>query len=318
MFGISVTQVATSIAGAFDGITTSVFRDGDEEIDIKVKLPEDRLQEIADVTRLKFLLPDGSWLPFGNVASITIEPGVIDIRRVDEERAITVSANVDKARTSGVEVNQRLVKRFKDVEDHYPGVEMHFGGEFEEFQEAFSGIFRLFLVGIGLIYVILGTQFRSFIQPLIIMIAIPFAFIGAMLGLLFSGNPFSITTLFGFVALAGVVVNNSIVMVTFINEARRSGVDKRESIIQSGMIRFRPIIMTSLTTIFGLLPMAIGLGGKSEVWGPLANTIVWGLSVSTVLTLLVIPSVYELIVDDIGGWFKKKLKTSNGWADKGV
>jgi len=191
---------------------------------------------------------------------------------------------------------------------------MYFGGEFEEFQEAFSGIFRLFLIGIGLIYVILGTQFRSFIQPVIIMTAIPFAFIGAMLGLFFSGNPFSITTLFGFVALAGLVVNNSIVMVSFINDARRNGMSQRDSIIQAGTIRLRPIIMTSLTTIFGLLPMALGLGGKSEVWAPLANTIVWGLTVSTFLTLLIIPAVYELIVDDIGGWFRRKLKLKNGWA----
>ncbi len=315
MFGLSVTQVAASIAGAFDGIEASTYRDGDEDIDIRVKLPEECFTEISDVTRLKFLLPDGSWAPFDNIASISVEPGVMDIHRFDRERAITVSANVDKSRASGLEVNQRLVKRFKDVENMYPGVKMYFGGEFEEFQEAFSGIFELFLVGIGLIYIILGTQFRSFIQPLIIMSAIPFAFIGAMLGLLFSGSPFSITTLFGFVALAGVVVNNSIVLVSFINDARRAGVERHESIIQAGMIRFRPIVMTSLTTIFGLLPMALGLGGKSAVWAPLANTIVWGLAVSTFLTLLIIPSVYELIVDDIGSWFRKKFKMKNGWAE---
>lgn len=318
LFGLDVTRVAASIAAAFDGIKASVLRDGDDEVDIRVKFNDEDLREIADVTRLKFLLPDGSWVPFYNLASITVEPGVADIRHFDRDRAITVSANVDKKVISGVEVNQRLVRRFKDVEDEYPGVRMYFGGEFAEFREAFSGLLQLFLIGLGLIYLILGTQFRSFIQPVIIMIAIPFAFIGAMIGLLISGNPFSITTLFGFVALAGVVVNNSIVLVSFINDARASGVEKRESIIQAGMLRLRPIFLTSVTTVFGLLPMAMGLGGKSEVWGPLANTIVWGLTISTFLTLLIVPGVYELVVDDIGGWFRRKFKTANSWAKKDV
>lgn len=318
LFGLSVTQVAASIAGAFDGIKSSVLRDGDEEIDIRVKFPEDKLREIEDITRLKFLLPDGSWVPFGNVASVSIEPGITDIRHFDRERAITVSANVDNKKISGVEVNRRLVKRFKDVENQYPGVRMVFGGEFEEFQEAFSGIFQLFLIGLGIMYMILGTQFRSFIQPLIIMTAIPFAFIGATIGLIVSGNPYSITTLFGFVALAGVVVNNSIVLVSFINDARAGGMDRHESIIQAGMLRLRPILLTSLTTVFGLLPMAIGLGGRSEVWGPLANIIVWGLTVSTLLTLLIVPAMYELVVDDIGGWFRRKLKMSNSWVKREI
>ena len=318
LFGLSVTQVGASIAAAFDGIKASVLRDGDDEIDIRVKFPEERLREISDVTRLKFLLPDGSWVPFENLASITVEHGVADIRHFDQDRAITVSANVDKKKVSSVDVNQRLMKRFKDVEDYYPGVRMYFGGEFAEFREAFSGLLELFMIGLGLIYIILGTQFRSFIQPILIMIAIPFAFIGAMIGLLLSGNPFSITTLYGFVALAGIVVNNSIVLVSFINSARSNGIGKHESIIQAGMLRMRPIIMTSLTTIFGLLPMAIGLGGRSEVWGPLANTIVWGLAVSTFLTLLVVPSVYELVVDDIGGWFRRKFGARNGWVKNNV
>ncbi|MFH1733678.1 MAG: efflux RND transporter permease subunit [bacterium] len=313
LFGLSVTQVAASVAGAFDGITSSVLRDGDDEIDIRVKFPEDQFKDVTDVTTLRFRAPDGSWVPFDNVASLTVEPGVIDIRHFEEERVITVSANVDKNKISSVEVNQALVKKFKNIEERYPRVKLAFGGEFAEFQEAFSGIFQLFLIGLGLIYVILGTQFRSFIQPLIIMAAIPFAFIGAMLGLLVGGDPFSITTLYGFVALAGIVVNNSIVMVTFINDARAAGMDRHESIIQAGTLRLRPIFLTSLTTIFGLLPMAIGLGGKSEVWAPLANTIVWGLAVSTMLTLVAIPAVYELIVDDVGSFFRRKFGMRNGW-----
>ncbi len=136
-------------------------------------------------------------------------------------------------------------------------------------------------------------------QPLIIMFTIPFAFIGAMVGLLIGRDPFSIVTLFGIVALAGVVVNDSIVLIDFINKARERGMAKWKAIVSGGRLRFRPIILTSVTTIFGLLPMAIGLGGKSATWGPLANTIAWGLGTATFLTLFVIPCLYA-IVDDIG------------------
>ena len=145
---------------------------------------------------------------------------------------------------------------------------------------------------------ILGTQFRSYIQPLVILMTVPFAFIGAMVGLLVAGDKFGITTLFGVVALAGIVVNDSIVLISFVNSARRAGEDRWESIVRGGIQRLRPIILTSVTTIGGLLPTVLGLGGTSGVWRPLANTIMWGLVFSTVLTLLVIPCMLA-VVDDV-------------------
>lgn len=317
-YGLDVTQVASTAYAAFNGLKASVLHDGDDEIDVMVRFPEARMDEIQSVRSLKIRSPQGYWVPFLNVADISVEAGPADIRRFEKERAITVSANVDKAKTSGVEVNRRLIKRFKNIEDRYPGVRLLFQGEFEEFAKAFSGLAELFLIGAGLIFLVLGAEFRSLIQPLIIMIAIPFGFIGAMFGLVVSGNPFSITTLYGFVGLAGVVVNNSIVMLAFINDARAQGVEKRESIIQSGILRLRPIFLTSITTIFGVLPMAIGLGGKSEVWGPLANTFVWGLGVSTLLTLLIVPAVYEFVVDDMGAWFRRKFGLQAAWEKKPV
>jgi multidrug efflux pump subunit AcrB len=147
-------------------------------------------------------------------------------------------------------------------------------------------------------YILLGAQFKSFTQPLIILFTVPFAFIGAMLGLLVNGTPFGIVTLFGMVALAGIVVNDSIVLVDFINMRRRAGVSKWRAIIEGGRLRMRPILLTTITTIVGLLPMAIGLGGQSEMWMPLANTIIWGLAMSTLLTLFIIPALYA-IVDDL-------------------
>ena len=169
-----------------------------------------------------------------------------------------------------------------------------------EFQNAFVDLSKLFLIGVMLIFVILGAQFKSVRISLIILMTIPFAFIGSMIGLIVGGNPFSIMTMYGMVALAGIAVNDAIVMVSFINNHRKAGGSRWFSIIESGRVRLRPIILTSVTTILGLMPMAIGLGGKSRSWGPLASTIIWGLLVATLLTLLVIPTVYSIVVDD---WF---------------
>jgi multidrug efflux pump subunit AcrB len=159
----------------------------------------------------------------------------------------------------------------------------------------------LFAFGMLLIYAILGTQFRSYVQPLVIFFTIPFAFIGAVLGLLISGNPFSLITLYGIVALAGVAVNDAIVLVSFINTQRRHGVPVKTAVVEAGKLRIRPILLTTLTTIAGLMPMALGIGGASLTWSPLANTIVWGLGVGTLLTLFMIPAIYVIFIGDIGG-----------------
>ena len=152
---------------------------------------------------------------------------------------------------------------------------------------------------------ILATQFQSFVQPLVIMLTVPFSFIGVILGLLVMGYPFSLVAFVGVVALAGIVVNDSLVLIDFINKSRRKGMSRWRAIIQSGRIRMRPILLTTITTVLGLLPMGLGIGGRSRVWGPMANTIIWGLSFATILTLFFVPAFYA-IVDDVVRWFFKK------------
>ncbi len=158
------------------------------------------------------------------------------------------------------------------------------------------------MLSLILIFLILGTQFNSYTQPLVILTIVPFALIGAILGLLISGNPFSIVSMFGFVALAGIVVNDAIVMITFINNRRQdenlSPFQHWRSIVDAGRLRLRPIILTSLTTISGLVPLAFGIGGQSQMWAPLASVILFGLLVSTFLTLYIIPS-FMAIIDDL-------------------
>ena len=312
LLGLDVFQIAGTVRTAFEGTKATVFQDGDEEVDVIVKFRGDEREKLSDIERMRIASRSGALIPFRNVAKVSIERGYSRINRFEGDRAITVSADIDKAVTSMVEVNRKLMERFKDIEERYPGYRLDFRGEMQEFKEMFSSLGKLFVVGILLIYLILGTQFKSWVQPLIIMFTVPFAFIGAMVGLLIGRDPFSITTLFGMVALAGVVVNDSIVLIDFINKARARGVAKWKAIISGGRLRLRPIILTSVTTIFGLLPMAIGLGGKSETWAPLANTIAWGLAAATFLTLFVIPCLYA-IGDDIGrklhvGRFKEGIR----------
>jgi len=204
-----------------------------------------------------------------------------------------------------------LLEIFPAMENSFSGVSFKIGGQFEEFTNMFENIGPLFLMSMILIFLILGTQFNSYSQPLVILTTVPFALIGALLGLLISGNPFSIVALYGFVALAGIVVNDAIVMLTFINN-RRKGKQTTvfqlwRSIVNSGRLRLRPIILTSLTTISGLIPMAFGIGGSSAMWAPLANVILFGLLFATVLTLLVIPS-FMAILDDIKGSRKRASK----------
>jgi CzcA family heavy metal efflux pump len=306
LYGLSVVQVGLTLRAALDGIKAGKMYDGDEEIDIVVRVGQRFLRRPEDLLRLPLVLPSGKRVALGDVASYKMKSSIAEIRRYKNQRAITVHANIDKAKTTSPEVNQALKAQLGDLAQRFPGVTLDFSGEFQEFQESFKSLGQLFLFGVLLIYVILGAQFRSYIQPVVILFTVPFAFVGAMVGLAISGNPFSLITLFGMVALAGVAVNDAIVLISFANNAKARGVDPEEAVIQAGCMRLRPIILTSLTTIAGLLPMAIGLGGMSLTWGPLANTIVWGLAVGTLLTLFLIPAVYLVLVHDIGGKFRRR------------
>lgn len=297
MMGLDVATIASAVTGAFDGILATVFRDGDEEVDVLVKYDERSCRDQSDLENLKIMNNRGQLVTFKDVARFKTERGVSDIKRFNGERAITVSAEIDKSVTTIDVAIARVTEAFERLSPMYPGYRLDFGGEFKEFETAFDNILMFFTIGLILIYAILGAQFKSFAQPLIIMFTIPFAFIGAALGLFVTQNPFSIATMYGIVALAGIVVNDSLVLISFINRRREQGARRLRSIMKGGLIRLRPIILTSVTTIFGLLPMTIGLGGKSLVWAPLSNTVVWGLTVATGMTLFIIPALYVIVSD---------------------
>ena len=297
LFGLNVAAVATAVRNAFAGGVAGQVHQAGEEIDIVVKFKNARQRSRQDLENMRLLTPTGQHIYLKDIAAIEEAVGYTIIRHDDRERAITIFANIDRNQTTTVKVNQALKAAFNDIARHYPGYRLKFGGQFEEFADAFENLGLLFLFGLMLMYVILAGQFKSFIQPLIIFAAIIFAFWGATIALFVIDSPFSINNLFGLVALAGVAVNDSLVLMSFINNARARGMSRWRSILMSGKIRLRPILLTSITTILGLLPMAIGLGGYSEVWGPLANVVAWGLAVATVLTLFLVPCLYAIIGD---------------------
>jgi multidrug efflux pump len=314
LYGLDVYQISLAIRNAYDGRVATVFREGDEEIDVIVKYQQQSVTSIEDVENLKIVANSGELIPFRNFATIKVEPGYTAIQRYKQERAITITASVDRKKNSLEQVNKSLHQHVEETKKMFPGYKVRFESIFEEFKKYTSTLIQLAILGIFLIYFILGTQFKSYLQPIIIIFAIPFAFLGAIVGILLTGlftatkPTFSIIVLYGIVGLAGIAVNDAIVMVTFINNARAKGVKRWRSIVQSGRLRLRAIILTSVTTMCGVLPMMLGLGGKSEIWAPMASTIFFGLGCATLLTLFIIPSLYTIIIDDIGGWIRRKLR----------
>ena len=296
-YGLTTFQIAQTVRTALEGAKATTYREADEAIDVVVKYKEDTLTNLVALNNLLIATPTGAIVPLKDVADITQEKGYSDIRRFDGERSITVYASVDRTKTTPVKVNQALISTFANVESLYPGYQLDFRGLFDEIIESFSELWKLFIVGLLLIYVVLGAQFKSFIQPIIIMFAVPFGMIGAMVGLLLANATLSMVAMFGIVALSGIVVNDSIVLIDFVNAYRERGYNKWYAILKGGYVRLRPIILTSLTTIIGLIPMAVGLGGKSPIWMPMAYTIIFGLALATTMTLFVMPALYAITTD---------------------
>jgi CzcA family heavy metal efflux pump len=310
LYGFNTQYVALNVRYAFDGIEVTEYREGDEEIDVIVKYSQSNRSRLNDVLNLHITNQIGQTVALREMVRFDIISGPDEIKRFDQKRTIMVSGEIDKSKTTLDRVNNRLLEIFPKMEKQFPGIKFKIGGQFEEFMNIFKDVSSLFVLSLILIFLILGTQFNSYSQPFVILAIVPFALIGAMLGLIISGNPFSAVAMFGFVALAGIVVNDAIVMIHFVNERRKSerlsAFRLWRSIINGGRLRLRPIILTSLTTISGLMPMAFGIGGMSEMWSPLANVILFGLLISTLLTLFVIPSLLA-VLDDIKRSRKKAM-----------
>jgi multidrug efflux pump subunit AcrB len=294
--GLSPVTVARTVQLLGEGEIVTSIQDAGDELDVRVRARPRALDDVYDVLALRITNEQGVSVPLGELVHHEIRPGRDTIRHYNYRRATTVEADIEREVTDTVAANQALREAWERIAPEHPDIDLDFSGELDDIQESLEAIPGLFLMGVGLIYLILGTQFRSYFQPLLVLATVPMAFTGVTLGLLATGNPMSLYTLYGVVALTGVAVNSSIVLIDAANQRRAAGMSTLHATLFAARRRVIPILITSSTTVAGLFSLATGLGGRSLLWGPVATAIVWGLAVSTLLTLFVIPLLYRLFM----------------------
>lgn len=292
-FGLNIYQVANLVRNKVLGSVPTEFRDRDRLIDIRVRLRDEDKTAVEDLQRL-VVNPQGQIpIRLADVAEILTREGPSEIRRIGKQRAAVITANL-----SGVDLGTvtEKIESILNTSNLPMDFTYEISGQRKEMETSLDSLIMAILLAVFMIYVVMASQFESLIHPFVIMFTIPLALIGVILSLWLLAIPISVIVFIGIIMLVGIVVNNAIVLVDYINTLRRKGVEKVEAIIKAGTIRLRPILMTTLTTILGLLPMALGFGEGAEIRTPLAITVIAGLISSTILTLLVIPTVY-LIFD---------------------
>jgi multidrug efflux pump subunit AcrB len=294
--GLDPALVARLVRLHTEGDIVALARDDSERIEVRVRGPERRFDDIRAALDDAVALPNGGSTTLANLVTAEARTAKGVIKRYDLRRAITVEADLDKTRIDTVAANAQVKAAWDTLAARYPGVSVDYSGELDDIQESLDAMLGLFLLGLGLIYLILAAQFRSYWQPLMILATVPMAFTGVAFGLMISSNPLSLYSLYGVIALTGIAVNSAIVLIDAANERRRTGMGVLHSAVYAARRRVVPILITTSTTIGGLLSLAIGLGGKSLIWGPVASAIVWGLTVSTGLTLFVVPLLYRVFM----------------------
>ena len=301
-YGLTTAQIGGAVLNTLSGSNVTKYKVNGDEIDIVLKGDNIYGESISYLGMLPVETPMGSKVPLSEVADIRVEKGPVSILRQNQTRVLTVSGSVvgRDIQTVSTEIQELL----KDYEMPY-GYDYTFGGEIEQIQETFSDLGLVMLMAIVLVYMIIAAQFESLIQPLSIMFSVPLALSGGFIGLYITGLPLNVIGIIGLIILVGVVVNNAIVLVDYINNRRRRGEDRTVAIMKAGPIRIRPIMMTALTTILGLVPMALGIGEGAELTQSMGVVVIGGLSLSTVLTLIIVPVMYT-IFDDISDFFKRK------------
>ena len=296
--GLDVRGIARQVQQGIQGVEASSIQRGDEDVPIVVRFPRDQRSHVDTVSRMKLTLPSGERVFLREVADIGTGISPSQINRDDRKRTLSVFAEVEAEKTTVVEATDALMRQFADVGRRYPGQRVVVKGERQEMEESLGALPQISLITLFVIYFVLGSLFKSFVQPFIVMAAIPFAFGGVVIGHLVMGENLSFLSILGFVALAGVVVNDSLILVDFINRSRRTGTSAYDSIIQSGVVRLRPVMLTTVTTVGGLVPLAFFATGQARFLSPMAISVVWGLAFATVLTLILTPCLYA-ILDDV-------------------
>jgi len=293
--GLNIYEVATIVRNKVQGEVSTQFHHLDRKIDIRVRLNKDDRAYLRDIERIVVNPAMDIPIYLASVADIVLDEGPSEIRRINGQRSALITANVE-GRDLG-SVSEDILLNLSKI-DLPADFSYEVSGQNREMQTSLNSLMFALALAVFLVYIVMASQFESLIHPFVIMFTIPLALIGVFLVLFVLGIPFSIMVFLGLIMLAGIVVNNAIVLVDYINQLRDRGLAKTEAIIEAGKIRLRPILMTTTTTVLGLLPMALGLGEGAEIRTPMAVTVIAGLTSSTILTLIVIPTVYMIIAPD--------------------
>ena len=303
--GLSLQDLGRQVRQAFYGEEAQRIQRGRDDIRVMVRYPADQRRSVGNLENMRIRTPDGAEVPFRQVAVVEPGRGFASIKRVDRNRAVNVTASVDKdVTTSGAVIGDLVNRILPEVLAEHPGVVYSFEGMQAEQRDAIGGLQIGFLLALFGIFALLAIPLKSYVQPLIIMSAIPFGFVGAVWGHIIMGLDVTMMSMMGLVALSGVVVNDSLIMVDFINRQRRRHTDLGTAVQQAGMVRFRPILLTSLTTFAGLAPLMIERSMQAAFLVPMAVSLAFGVVFATFVTLVLVPTTY-MILEDIRSVLKR-------------
>ncbi len=305
--GLTLNDLARQVRQAFYGEEAQRIQRGRDDVRVMVRYPSEQRRQIASLESMRIRTPDGSEVPFSTVARAELDRGYSTIRRADRQRVVNVTADVDRTLTTANFVIERLRETaLPEIESRYPGVTYSFEGEQKEQAAALTSFVQVGVAALFVMYALLAIPLGSYTQPLLIMSAIPFAFVGAVIGHLIMGHGLSFMSLMGIIAAAGVVVNSSLVLVHYVNGEREAGSGIQPAARSASIARFRPILLTALTTFIGLVPLMLNRSVQAQFLVPMAISLAFGVACATVVTLFVVPSWYLILEEVRGFWEARK------------
>ena len=295
--GLTLDDLARQVRQGFYGAEVMRLQRGRDEVKVMVRYPESERTSLGHLEGMRVRTPAGTEVPFDRVAHVQVGRGYASIERTQRQRVVNVYGDVDEAVANAAEVLRDVEARvLPDLLARYPGLSYDLEGEEQERQESMQSLMRGYLMAIFVIYALLAVLFRSYLQPLLVMSAIPYGIVGAVWGHVLMGWDLTLLSMFGVVALSGVVVNASLLMIDFINRGRRAGMGVQEAILESAVRRFRPILLTATTTFLGLTPLLLETSLQAQFLIPMAISLGFGVIFSTAITLLLVPVSYSLLI----------------------
>ncbi len=303
--GINLAELLRTLRLLVDGEIIAEVREQGDTVQLRIKANDTPITSITQLLDFELQGTTGERIPLSDLLNSELQKGFGSVKHYNFRRTITVEADIDKQQIDVPQANQHIKDEWTKITQAHPSLNLDFTGQLDDLNESLNSISKLMLFGVLLMYAILGTQFKSYFEPMMILMTVPMAFTGVVVGLLVTQNPLSLFTLYGVVALAGIAVNEAIVLISTANQRLSSGMSVVHASIFAARRRVVPILITSMTTVAGLFSLALGLGGKSLLWGPVATAIVWGLAVSTVLTLLLVPVMYRIFMSGNRVWKRR-------------